>query len=67
MVVADLRLSLTLTLTAYSMDMIGMRMGHWALGSSTITGSLHQPPVAISRLTAFGFDRAVRSCVRRDR
>ena len=51
----------------HNMDMTGMRMRHWALGTSTITGSSHQPPAATSRLTALGFNRALRNNVRGSR
>ena len=51
----------------HNMDMTGMRMRHWALRTSTITKSSHQPPAATSGLTALSFNRALRNNVRGSR
>ena len=48
----------------HNMNMTGMRVRHWALGTSTITGSSHQPPAATSGITALSFNGALRINVR---
>ena len=47
-----------------NMDMTGMRTRQWALGTSTVTGSSHQPPAATSGITALSSNGALRNNVR---
>ena len=47
----------------HPMNMTEMRMRRWALGTSTITRSFHQPPAATSGITTLSFNGALRDDV----